>query len=154
PAPSPSGRLRAGYLGSGNPFNVASISALGHAMQRRPEMADKVELHVAGQVCAALEGTVHPFNVRGVADSVADFYRTIDVVVNPMAGGTGLKIKSLEALSFGKPLLATADAMVGIKSDHDGHLMDGPDAMVQRLLEISEKPEALAGEAAISRTVF
>lgn len=154
PAPAPSGRLRAGYLGSGNPFNVASISSLGHALQRRPETADKIELHVAGQVCTALAGTVHPFNIRGVVDSVADFYRTIDVVVNPMAGGTGLKIKSLEAISFGKPLLATADAMVGIKSGHDGHLMDGPDAMVQRLLDISENPGVLAAEAEISRTVF
>ena len=56
------------------------------------------------------------FDIIGHVEDLDDFYRQIDIAINPMVGGTGLKIKSLEALSYGKALLATKDAMVGIST--------------------------------------
>jgi len=35
------------------------------------------------------------------------FYRNIDVVVNPIEFGAGLKIKNVEAIAYGKPLITT-----------------------------------------------
>lgn len=147
-------RLTVGYIGSGNPFNVACMLALAEEVVRRPDLRARVDIQVAGQICAALARNPHPFTLRGVVESAADFYRSVDVVINPMLGGTGLKIKSLEALSFGKPVVATADAMVGIPTDHVSHRLDSLSAMIDRLLYLADTPAALAEEAAVSRRVF
>lgn len=151
----PTERLSVGYVASGNPFNVASILALVEAARERPEMWAKVEIHIAGPVCEQLAAVAHPFRLRGVVESISEFYRSIDVAINPMLGGTGLKIKSLEALGFGKPLVATADAMTGIATNHPGHLLAGSSALLNYLVQLAENGSTqLAVEAAISRQIY
>jgi len=154
PVPRNGGSLRAGYIGSGNPFNVASMLAFAGAVNASPQLIPSVEFHVAGQICTALKGVRHPFLLRGTTESVAAFYESIDVAINPMMGGTGLKIKSLEALSFGMPLVATADAMTGIPSAHPGHLLAGPAEIADRLLALARDPARLRQESEASRQVF
>jgi hypothetical protein len=146
--------LLVGYLGSGNPFNVASILSFAAAALSRSEILSKMEFRVAGPVCDALRTVPHPFQLSGIVKSVSEFYRDIDVAINPMLGGTGLKIKSLEAMGFGKPLVATSEAMTGIGTHHPGHLLNSPGAVLDYLLELSTKPSLLATEASISRDVF
>ncbi len=147
-------RLKVGYLGSGNPFNVSSVLAFARALQKAPDAADLFDVHLAGSVCNAFGGTGHPFITRGIVRSVSEFYRSVDVVINPMVGGTGLKIKSLEALSFGKPLVATVDAMTGIESDHEAHMLRDPDELAQCLRTLAAEPGRLVDEAAASRRIF
>ncbi len=147
-------RLRVGYVGSANPFNVSSMLAFARALQSSPGNALGFDVHLAGPICAALRSSPHPFVMHGVVDSIFEFYRSIDVVVNPMLGGTGLKIKSLEALSFGKPLVATLDAMTGIATSHDGHRLQDLSQVVRRLDELSNAPARLSHESELSRRVF
>jgi hypothetical protein len=147
-------RLAVGYVGSGNPFNVASMRAFGETVQLRPEVRAKLDIHVAGQVCNALATNPHPFKLRGIVDSVSDFYESVDVAVNPMLGGTGLKIKSIEALSFGKPLVATAAAMAGVPSEHPGHRLESVSHLLDYLIGLADEPNILTSEAAMSRQVF
>ncbi|WP_285164757.1 glycosyltransferase [Shewanella goraebulensis] len=119
PAPKgKNGKLRVGYIGSGNPFNTASIAAFQQQIIASDVDLSKVEFHLAGTVCRALGTNTVPFIVHGLVDSLSEFYREMDVMVNPMIGGTGLKIKSIEALAFGRPLIATVDAMVGIETNN------------------------------------
>ena len=40
------------------------------------------------------------------ADDLGEIYRRSRVVINPTVAGTGLKVKSVEALAYGKPLVA------------------------------------------------
>jgi glycosyltransferase involved in cell wall biosynthesis len=150
----PGDRLVVGYIGSGNPFNVVSMRTFAEDLKNRPELRAKIDVRVAGNVCSAFERISHPFTLVGVVDSVSDFYRSVDVVINPMRGGTGLKIKSQEALAFGKPLVASADAMTGIATTHPGHRLDGNPAMLDRLMFLAEQPEHLPAEARISRDTF
>jgi hypothetical protein len=150
----PSDRLVVGYIGSGNPFNVASMRVFAEDMKARPEFRGALEVRVAGKVCSAFERIPHPFTLMGVVDSVVDFYRSVDVVINPMRGGTGLKIKSQEALSSGKPLVASADAMTGIHTAHSSHQLESNAAILDRLMLLAQRPELLAEEAEISRTTF
>jgi hypothetical protein len=151
---APGERLVVGYIGSGNPFNVASMRVFARDLRARPELHARIDVRLAGKVCDAFERIPHPFTLMGIVDSVTDFYRSVDVVINPMRGGTGLKIKSQEALSFGKPLVASADAMTGIHTSHPGHRLDGNTAILDRLMLFAERPELLAAEAALSRVAF
>ena len=128
-----SAKINIGYIGSGNPFNVTSILALHDFVSQYPCLLEKFEFSIAGTICSALKSKVPNFNLVGLVDELDDFYRVIDVVVNPMIGGTGLKIKSLEALSYGKPLIATKDAMVGISTTSDFQKFESVELLVSAL---------------------
>jgi len=128
-------RLRVGYLGSGNPFNLNSILAFQEAVLRHQELLRTHEFHLAGTICRSMDKVSNKvFKLWGVVDDVADFYREMDLLVNPMVGGTGLKIKSVEVLAYGKPLFATRDAMVGIASEDQGVVLHSPEDIVLALL--------------------
>lgn len=49
----------------------------------------------------------------GIVESPSSFYSIIDIALSPIRFGGGLKIKVFEALSFGKPVLATKHSIDG-----------------------------------------
>lgn len=51
--------------------------------------------------------------VWGFVDSLTEHYRAADVVVVPMRKGSGTKLKVLEALAYGKAVVATGEAVRG-----------------------------------------
>jgi glycosyltransferase involved in cell wall biosynthesis len=110
-----------GYLGSGNPFNVRCVMALDEELSR-----------VGRPIPWALAGTISRRNLTlssnparmGVVDSVAGFYDKVECILNPMLGGTGLKIKTIEALSFGKPIIGTPDAFEGLDPRYPLHCLE------------------------------
>lgn len=103
-----------GYLGSGNPFNTSSIRRFAADVSADPSLSRQFRFVLAGTICSRLPIAPAPFELRGPVVDVADFYGDVDIVLNPMLGGTGLKIKTLEALSHGLPVIGTADAWAGI----------------------------------------
>jgi hypothetical protein len=124
--------LTAGYLASGNPLNVGSFNRL-HAHLAKAALPDDMTFLVAGTICPRLPPLDAPFRAIGPVDHVESFYEQVDLVVNPMTGGTGLKIKSVEAVCEGLPLLATADAMLGLPAEHRFHRFATPEALADRL---------------------
>jgi hypothetical protein len=103
-----------GYFGSGNPFNVASISEFAAGVRANRAIRDSCRFVLAGSICRVLP-ELEPFEILGPVDRAADFYAQVDCAINPMKGGTGLKIKTLEALSFGKAVAGTAEAFAGVE---------------------------------------
>ncbi len=51
--------------------------------------------------------------VLGTVDDLAEIYRNVDVVVEPIWTGSGMKVKTAEALMHGKEILGTKEALVG-----------------------------------------
>lgn len=81
-----------------------------------PIVKDKIsnaKLALAGSICGGV-GDYDDVIKLGMVDCLADAYKSAEVVVNPMLFGTGLKIKSLEAMSFGKPLVTTPVGAEGL----------------------------------------
>lgn len=64
----------------------------------------------------AVDQRVQVENARllGHVQSVEDFYDAIDLVINPVQFGTGLKIKNAESLRYGKLLITTTNGFVGM----------------------------------------
>jgi glycosyltransferase involved in cell wall biosynthesis len=110
---------RFGYIGSLNTINAASIRELIAAFQsHRADFPPDARLRIAGGICEAVEELADDrVEVIGPVASVEEFYRQVDVIVNPMKVGTGLKIKTVEALSFGLPVLSTTEGVSGIAQD-------------------------------------
>lgn len=149
-------KLKVGYLASSNPINQHSLHHFNIALKANPQLQEMLSFHLAGAICASDTARDTLFEKLGFVESVTSFYEEMDVVLNPNLGGTGLKIKSVEALSFGKPLVATADAMVGIASAEPFHQCKNMTALTKALMALAREPELLtalqdSGQAAFAR---
>ena len=141
-----------GYIASGNPWNVNSFWALHEVLERRPELQAQYKFSLAGQICNAVQLENRIFHLKGIVGCVQDFYRNVDIVINPMLGGTGLKIKSIEALSYGRPFFSTADGMVGVPTPCKEHLASSIDDLISCLSVFSNS--GIDRLAMLSRQVF
>ena len=88
----------------------------------------------------------------GFVDDVPTFYSGVDVVVAPIRFGGGIKIKVLEAMACGRPVVTTSIGAEGITEPEEGVLMvaDEPAAFadaVSALLEDGAQRTALGGRA-------
>lgn len=108
--------LMFGYLGSANPWNLRSIAAMDEQLSGM-----ELEWAIAGTILRR-NPVLRSSPVRlGVLPTVDQFYQQVRCVLNPMLGGTGLKIKTVEALAYGRATLGTRDAFVGLPTRHPAH---------------------------------
>jgi len=106
------GNLRVGYLGSNNSLNRKSVELFLSALKEDSYLAQHVESVLAGTIC---DGIVDERVIKlGVVEDESELYQQIDIAINPMVDGTGLKIKSLSAIRHGVPLLATETGGMGL----------------------------------------
>ena len=112
------GRAPFGWLGSGNPWNLRAVTALDEALADAPDLPWLLAGRILRRPGLALHSA--PLLLPDVPDP-RDFYAAVDCVLNPMAGGTGLKIKTVEALGFGRPVIGTRDAFAGLAAEHPAH---------------------------------
>jgi hypothetical protein len=71
-------------------------------------------LRVVGPVCDGLEGGADGVELVGRVERLDDAYAGARVVVNPTVAGTGLKIKTLEALSFRRRVVLWPSGVDGL----------------------------------------
>ena len=152
--PAASGKLKVGYLASGNPINQHSLHYFIRALKNHPALLDSCSFYLAGAICASDTAEGSPFEKLGFIESPKAFYRDMDVILNPNLGGTGLKIKSVEALSFGKPLVATKDAMVGINTYEAMHQCTDMNGLCESLAKLAQSPKCVLQLADTSQQTY
>jgi len=120
-----------GYLGSGNPWNVAAVRALDAALAAAADL----DWLLAGRIVErGLDLASNPARLAALPDVTA-FYDAVGCVLNPMPGGTGLKVKTVEALAYGRPVLGTRAAFAGLPAVHPGHDAGNAAALVPLMRE-------------------
>lgn len=148
PLPDLSNRkIRVGYIGSNNIWNQKCIREFSDELSKVSSHLSNYEFILAGGICN------YKFNDRlwvklGFVKSIEDFYDQIDVCLNPMRGGTGLKIKSVEAMAFGKILLSTCDGSAGLPKTKL-NVFSSLSPMVKSLVDLNDdrrQLELLRGE--------
>jgi polysaccharide biosynthesis protein PslH len=130
---APTSRPLVGYLASGNPLNVRTFVQLQVALRKRADAIADYRWLLAGTICNKVDD-FGPFDVLGEIENTGEFYDNVDLVLNPMDGGTGLKIKSVEAIHRGVPLIATQSAMAGLPATHPAHCLGTADDVADYLL--------------------
>jgi glycosyltransferase involved in cell wall biosynthesis len=116
------GWLAIGYIGSANPLNTRALGRLLDALPPAEMAAAGGEFVLAGGAARALgreEGA--GLRLLGPVGDADALYARVDLVVNPHEGGTGLKIKTVEALARGRPVIGTAAAFAGLGAEHLFH---------------------------------
>jgi len=107
------------FVGGMNPFNVEGIRGfIRNQWLELHRLNNQWDLHVYGGVCGGIEA--QPENgVRlfGVVDTIEPYYRIADIVINPVWSGTGLKIKTIEALAHALPLVTTPSGVEGMPGE-------------------------------------
>ena len=74
-----------------------------------------VTLHVVGKVGDMCKVEDQSVRYSGWINDLDDVYREASIVINPTVAGTGLKIKSVQALAHGKPLVAWPHGVEGLE---------------------------------------
>lgn len=103
------------YLASRMEFNVTGIQFfLDNVWPTLSKKIPDIKLMVGGSVCERIHSEYNNVSLLGRVDNLKDFYTLGDIVINPVYQGTGLKIKTFEALSFGKATIVHPHSMTGI----------------------------------------
>lgn len=111
----------------------------------------KAQLILAGKICDVMHD-IKKCKKLGRIENIKAAYDMADVVINPLLYGTGLKIKTIEALSFNKPLVTTSVGADGLESASSRAFLvaDDPQQFADRVIELlksDSKREALAQSA-------
>ena len=143
-----------GFVGSGNPINNHSIHKFLNEYFKHPVSNKDIQIIIAGAICNKIT-IKHPnIILKGIVDDLGEFYNEVDLIINPLTFGTGLKIKSVEALSYGVPIISTKVGFEGIKSKHVCHQIDTLKEMVECIDAIYRSPDKLLELEKRSKTIF
>lgn len=74
----------------------------------------EIELIVGGSICKNIDISDEKIKLVGFVEDPIDFYSLGDIVINPTYEGTGLKIKTFEAISYDKIIIAHPHSIEGI----------------------------------------
>lgn len=136
------------FLSGGNPYNVHGIHwFVKEIWPLVIKRFSDAQLIIGGSICKVIkdiEGTTG-ITLYGYVDVPADFYAQADVAINPVFQGTGLKIKTFEAISFDKVTLVHPHSMAGVFKKDNAPLFasDKPDDWVTFLKKIWGHPDAI-----------
>lgn len=136
------------FLSGGNIFNQNGLKWF--VKEILPAIRDRfsdAKLIVGGSICKAMpklsevEGVVS----QGYIDDPYKFYAQADVCINPCYQGTGLKIKTFEAISYDKVTMVHPHSMEGIYNKEHAPLFasDKPEEWVRFLEDVWDNPEKI-----------
>lgn len=118
-------------LSSSNTFNVRGFKWFcDNVFPSIVEVFPDVKVVVAGNICEEIPEYAENehFSLLGPVDDPSQFYRLGDVVINPCQTGTGLKIKTFEALSYGRIAMAHPHSTTGIYKKESAPVFSSVDA--------------------------
>lgn len=145
-APAP-GRVL--MIGSVNPLNQKGL--VDFCEKVWPDVLEQVPdavLHVVGGVGDALPRETSNAEALGILDNVDTEYNEACVIVNPVELGTGLKIKTVEALTHSKALVTTPRGVEGMFFENDA-----PCCIADDWKSFSDAVIAVLRDAGLRRTL-
>jgi hypothetical protein len=87
----------------------------------------------------------------GFVRDISVFYAGMDLILSPVMVGTGINVKTVQAMAFGMPLLTTECGSKGIGTSDPVHTNADIGALVDSLFVLWQNPQQLARLAQLSR---
>nr|WP_315150109.1 glycosyltransferase [uncultured Flavobacterium sp.] len=104
------------YVASSNSHNV--LAADWFFKEVYPLLSKSVSILTIGKICQHIKDYENVTKIEFV-ENLNDYYSSSRVAICPMLSGTGLKIKVVEALSFGLPVVGNIRANDGLSNKSD-----------------------------------
>lgn len=132
---------RIGFLASFNhqPNLDAALYCASEILPLVKKRLPDAEFVVAGKnpPPLLLEMKARGVTCLGFVERVSEFYGDVDVVVAPIRFGGGIKIKVLEAMACGKPVVSTSVGAEGIVESDGGLLVaNGPEEFASHVVAL------------------
>lgn len=114
------------FTGSDNPHNKAGLSWFFESVY--PRLNPSLRILVAGSATTFV-GKYENVTCLPSYDTIEDIYSVSKIAICPLLGGTGMKIKIVEALSFAIPVITTSKGVTGFpqKTDNGCVVTDNPE---------------------------
>ncbi len=131
------------FVGNNNKMNQQAAHFLKDDILPRLRMrVAEVHLLFAWDICSVLprgEG----YTLLGAVEDMRPVYEQSALVVNPILVGTGLAIKTIEALAHGKPVVATQMGARGLLQGAGRAFLtaEGPDEFADAVARILQSPQ-------------
>lgn len=128
------------FIGSLFPPNLDGIKwFVDEVMSRLPEL----NLTIVGKDFEKKRNMLERNNVKviGTAVDLADFYYTYPIVVMPIQYGAGMKVKTAEAMMYGKIIMATNEALEGYEVSNQNYIFrcNTADEFIQKIRMVTEE---------------
>lgn len=104
-------------IGSANRLNIDGLTwFLEQVWRKLTHYNFNLRFVIAGSICEVVDESILDEQVElyGRFNSLQEIYSKGDLFINPMQEGTGLKIKTFEALANGKTVLSTEAGATGL----------------------------------------
>ncbi len=102
------------FVGSANAINIDAMSwFIAKIFPQLRMQIPGIEFEVVGK-CAEKMTATDGLVLTGPVPDLTPYYRRARAVINPVRFGTGLKIKTIEALAMGRPLVTTQAGAAGL----------------------------------------
>lgn len=156
PAPSPSGARRLLFVGA-----LAYYPNIDAALILADEVMPRLEALAPGRFAVDVVGRGAPrwlarrlarapgVTFHGEVPAMGPRYAAATAVVVPLRAGGGTRLKILEALAYGVPVVATTVAAVGLDLSPGEHLAvaDRPDDVARACLAVADDPDGARAQA-------
>jgi len=100
------------FLGHDNPYNIDGMNWFFSNVY--PHIDAHITIHVGGSVREYIPDGYPNVKKLGFVENVEDLYRQAKVSICPLLNGTGMKIKVVEAMKFGVPVVCTLRGIDGL----------------------------------------
>ncbi|MDR0660901.1 MAG: glycosyltransferase [Prevotellaceae bacterium] len=97
------------------------------------------ETWVVGSCCDALKANSdefpHNIKLKGFVDNLEEVYHNAAFIIVPLFMGSGMKTKTVEALSYAKTIIGTSEAFVGIEANFSklGGICNTADEFIEKI---------------------
>jgi len=132
------------FIGGPNAGNIMGMESFlkevwPGILKARPE----AELAICGKIGGRLKTKAPRLLLQGFVEDVGQAYNEAAVVINPLWVGSGLKIKTVEALCRGKALVTTPCGIEGMVPPPEGacRVVEQPEQMAKAIIELLREPE-------------
>jgi len=142
PPQAPPPRSRILFVASDNSINLKAWESftdqvLGQIEERLPGTL----IRVAGRICRRIPDSSR-YEKVGVAEDLDALYASTTLAVNPATWGTGLKIKTLEPLAYGRPVVTTPAGIQGLEEAENRGILVGrtPGEFIEHIERLLTRP--------------
>lgn len=104
------------FVGSGNQINRDAVDFCFTCIWPKLRMlVPEARLRLVGPICREISSVPAGVELSGIVADLGEAYSQAHVVLCPLRLGTGLKIKCIEALGYGKALVTTRSGAEGLE---------------------------------------